>query len=114
MIELGFFVLVQFNLHDAFDAAGTNHGRNTAIKPVNTIFARQMGSARHHALLVFQIRVGHRNGGACRSIESGAGFQKLDDLGTTITGALDDFIKTALLDPAILTRSVSGIPATVE
>ena len=64
--------------------------------------AGQQGGTGQNALLVEQVALGHGDGGRGRRIEGGTGFQQADDLGTTITGALDDLVQFFLCGPAHL------------
>jgi hypothetical protein len=75
---------------------------------------RQVGGAGQDALLVLQVALGHLDGRGCRRVEGRAGLQQANDLGAAVAGALHDLVELFLVVQPILTRSGSGMPATVE
>ena len=107
---------VEVDLDDALDAAGADHHRHADIHVLDAVLARQMRRAGQHALLVLEI--GSRPSaiaGGGRRVEGRAGLQQADDLGAAVAGALRRSASSfSLVVQPILTRSGSGMPATVE
>src|SRR5258708_11764578 len=83
----GFAVLAgQLNLDNPLDTLRPNHDGHADIHVLHAIFAVEVGGAGHHALLVLEIALGHRDRGSRRRIEGRAGFEEDDDLGTASAG----------------------------
>jgi hypothetical protein len=72
-------------------------------------------AARKHALLVLEIGFGHFDRRRSRRVVGRTGLEQADDLSAAVTGALHDLVELLLrVTQPILTRSVSGMPETVE
>src|SRR6201999_4331743 len=83
----GFAILAgKLDLDNALHALAADHDGHADIHVLHAVFAIEIGGAGHHALLVAQIALGHRDRRGRRRIERRAGLQEVDDLGAAIAG----------------------------
>src|ERR1035441_5292788 len=88
LLQGGLLFRGQLDLDDLLDAVRAPLARYADEQPVDTVFAFEIGGARHDLLLVLEDGLNHLRDRGRRRVVSAAGLEMLHDLGATVARAL--------------------------
>src|SRR5260221_8671723 len=80
----------QIDLVDLLCAAGADGDRHAHVVAVDAVLTLEQRRGRQHALLVLEVRLGHRDRAGSGRVKRGARLQKRDDLAAALACTLED------------------------